>query len=49
MVAVKLHDNKDWLRRRYVIDKMTPAQIAERAGCSQITIYRRLREFGLLK
>ena len=49
MAAVKLHDNKDWMYRRYVIDKMTPAQIAEKAGCSQITIYRRLREFGLLR
>lgn len=48
-MPIKLHDNKAWLTRQYVTLKQTPAQIAQTAGCSTQTIYRRLTEAGLIK
>lgn len=49
MAVVRLWNSEAWLRRQYITLKIKPADIAKNAGCSQITIYRKLREFGLMK
>lgn len=49
MATVKLYNSKAWMTRQYVVLKKTPAQIAEAAGCTQVTVYRKLNEFGLIK
>lgn len=49
MAAIKLYNSKAWVTRRYVVNKRTPEQIAQEAGCSVPTIYRKLREFKLIK
>jgi transcriptional regulator of acetoin/glycerol metabolism len=49
MATIKLYNSEAWMKRQYVTLKKTPAQIAEAAGCSQITAYRKLKEFGLIK
>ena len=46
---VRLYASKAWMTRQYVTLKKTPAEIAEAAGCTQMTVYRKLKEFGLLK
>jgi transcriptional regulator of acetoin/glycerol metabolism len=48
-LRTKLESSKAWLHRKYVVERKTPEQIAEQAGVSAATIYRRLKEFGLLK
>jgi len=45
----KLQNSEAWLKQRYLAEKKTPAQIAREAGCSESTIWRRLRELGLVK
>jgi DNA-binding CsgD family transcriptional regulator len=37
------------MTRQYVALGKSPAKIAEEAGCTQMTVYRKLREFNLLK
>lgn len=46
---MKLYTNEAWLRKRYVIDKKTPEQIAKECGASVETIYVYLAKFGLRK
>lgn len=48
-MAAKLYTNQDWLRKRYVLDKKTPEDIARECGCSVETIYVYLAKFGLRK
>jgi hypothetical protein len=45
----KLYTNDNWLRKRYVMDKKTPEDIAKECGCSVETIYVYLAKFGLRK
>lgn len=47
--SVKLYQSKEWLFRRYVLQKKTVTQIAEEAGTSAMTIQRYLDKFGLIK
>lgn len=49
MAKVKLYNSKAWMTDRYVNKKMTPEQIALAAGCTKVTVYVKLKEFGLLK
>ena len=50
MVApVRLWNSKAWMTRQYVTLKLSPEEIAEKAGCGKTTIYRKLREFQLIK
>ena len=44
---VKYYANKDWLRKKFVSDKMSASQIAEIAGVSEMTIHRYLTKFNL--
>jgi DNA-binding phage protein len=46
---MKLYKNKDWLYRRYVVQKKTMEEIATECGVTMMTIYRALREKGLIK
>jgi len=46
---MKLYTNEAWLRKRYVIDKKSPEQIAKECGASVETIYVYLAKFGLRK
>lgn len=46
---MKLYESRDWLYRRYVVQKKTVTEIAKEAGCSHMTIQRALEKFGLIK
>jgi len=48
-MAAKLYASEAWLRKRYVMDKKTPEQIAKESGASVETIYVYLAKFGLRK
>jgi len=48
-MAAKLYTSMMWLRKRYVIDKRTPEEIAKECGTSVETIYVYLAKFGLRK
>jgi DNA-binding MurR/RpiR family transcriptional regulator len=45
--VVKLWQSKIWLTRKYHREKLTEEEIAKQAGCSQATINRQLKKFGL--
>jgi DNA-binding MurR/RpiR family transcriptional regulator len=42
----KLYQSKAWLRRRYLVERKSPEEIAKECGVSHMTIYRKLKEFG---
>jgi response regulator of citrate/malate metabolism len=46
---MKLYESKDWLYRRYVVQRKTITEIAKEAGCSHMTIQRYLEKYGLIK
>ena len=46
---MKLYKNKDWLYRRYVVQKKTMEEIATECVVTMMTIYRALKEKGLIK
>jgi hypothetical protein len=46
---MKLYTNEVWLRKRYVMDKKSPQDIAKECGTSVETIYVYLAKFGLRK
>ena len=46
---MKLYQSKDWLHRRYVVQKKTVTEIAEECKVSAMTIQRHLDQFGLIK
>lgn len=48
-MGAKLYTSEMWLRKRYVLDKKTPEDIARECGCSVETIYVYLAKFGLRK
>lgn len=48
-MAAKLYTSESWLRKRYVMDKKTPENIAKECGCTVETIYVYLAKFGLRK
>jgi hypothetical protein len=48
-MTVKLYTSDVWLRKRYVVDKKKPEQIAKECGASIETIYVYLAKFGLRK
>lgn len=49
VVDMKLYESKDYLYRRYVLQKKTIKEIAEECNCSHMTIQRYLEKFGLIK
>ena len=46
---MKLYQSKDWLHRRYVVQKKTVTEIAHECKVSAMTIQRYLDQFGLIK
>lgn len=46
---MKLYKSKSWLYRRYVVQRKTMEEIAKECGVSTMTIYRSLKENGLIK
>jgi len=46
---MKLYQSKDWLRRRYVIQRKTVTEIATECQVSAMTIQRYLEKFGLIR
>jgi DNA-binding MurR/RpiR family transcriptional regulator len=46
---MKLYQSKDWLFRRYLVQKKTVTEIAKECGVSAMTIQRYLEQFGLIK
>jgi hypothetical protein len=44
-----LWDNKDWVYKRYVVEKKTILQMAMEAKCTHMTIQRALERFDLIK
>jgi DNA-binding phage protein len=47
--SVKMYKNKDWLHRRYVVQRKSMEEIAQECGVTVMTIYRALKEKGLIK
>ena len=45
----KLYKSEVWLRKRYLMDKKSPEDIAKECGASIETIYVYLAKFGLRK
>jgi len=48
-MAAKLYTSESWLRKRYVMDKKTPEDIAKECGCTVETVYVYLAKFWLRK
>ena len=49
LMAAKLYTSEAWLRKRFVMDKKSPQDIAKECGTSLETIYVYLAKFGLRK
>ena len=49
IMAAKLYTSETYMRKRYVMDKKSPEDIAKECGCSVETIYVYLAKFGLRK
>jgi hypothetical protein len=47
--STKLWENKDWVVKRYVVEKKTVLDMAMEAKCSHMTIQRALERFDLIK
>jgi DNA-binding MurR/RpiR family transcriptional regulator len=45
----KLYESKDWLYKRYIVERKDIITIAKEAGCSHMTIMRYLEKFGITK
>ena len=46
---MKMYTNENWLRKRFLMDKKSPEDIAKECGVSVETIYVYLGKFGLRK
>jgi hypothetical protein len=46
---MKLYDSKQWLYKRYVLEKQGIISMAKEAGCSHMTIQRALEKHGITK
>lgn len=46
---MKLYQSKDWLYRRYIVQKKTVTEIATECKVSAMTIQRYLEKFELIK
>ena len=48
-MAAKLYTSEVFMRKRYLMDKKTPEEIAKECGCTVETVYVYLAKFGLRK
>jgi DNA-binding MurR/RpiR family transcriptional regulator len=46
---MKYYQSKEWLHRRYVLQKKTITEISKECNVSAMTIQRYLDKFGLIK
>ena len=46
---MKLYKSKDWLYRRYIVQRKTMEEIAKECGVTTMTIYRSLKDYKLIK
>ena len=46
---VKLYQSKDWLYRRYIVQRKTVTEIAKECEVSAMTIQRYLEKFELIR
>ena len=44
-----LHLNESFMKKRYIVDKKSPEDIAKECGVSVQLIYRQLKKFGIKK
>jgi Zn-dependent peptidase ImmA (M78 family) len=44
-----LHHSEAYMKKRYILDKKSPEDIAKECGVSIQLIYRQLKKFGLKK
>lgn len=49
IMAAKLYTSEVFMRKRYLMDRKTPEEIAKECGVSIETIYVYLAKFGLRK
>jgi len=49
LMTAKLYTSETWLRKRFLMDKKSPQDIAKECGASVETIYVYLAKFGLRK
>ena len=49
IMTAKLYTSEVYMRKRYLMDKKTPEEIAKECGASVETIYVYLAKFGLRK
>lgn len=49
MAKVKLYTSYAWMRKKYVVERLTEQEIANLAGTTQVTINRWLEKHGLKK
>jgi len=47
--TMKMYTNENWLRKRFLMDKKSPEDIAKECGVSVETVYVYLGKFGLRK
>lgn len=48
-MSTKLYTSKTWMRRKYVVEKLTEEEIAKLANTTQATVNRWLTKFDLKK
>lgn len=48
-MAAKLYTSEAFMRKRYLMDKKSPEEIAKECGCTVETVYVYLAKFGLRK
>lgn len=41
-----LYQSEAWLRRKYLVEKLSPEAIAKLCGATPMTIYRYINQFG---
>lgn len=46
---MKLYQNQIWLRRKYVDERKTAKEIADMCGVTEMTVFRHLEKFGLIR
>jgi hypothetical protein len=49
MASGKMYSSEVFMRKRYLMDRKSPEEIAKECGCSVETIYVYLAKFGLRK
>ena len=46
---MKLYESKNWLHKRYVVERKNIKEMAEEAGVSHMTIQRALEKHGMIR